>query len=173
MLLCIVTVFVSLAVSRERDTTCSWSFVVTRFHLEQKKSDFFFSNSVKMGCNQQDPSDALEPTTAGGSELVTPVWTVPLAIAEPALGDAGVRAGAAEEPQSTRHWAWEWGGGQSLLGWSWGMEDTRYSHNTIPESPLMQTGRKSPTMWSSNSDRNKCHWCIDFAHQVNSACVWF
>lgn len=45
----------------------------------------------------------LEFTTAGGGKFIAPIGAVPLAIAEPALGDAAVGAGAAEEPWSASH----------------------------------------------------------------------
>lgn len=46
-------------------------------------------------------------TTAGCSQLVAPVGTVPLAVTQPAFGDTRVGARAAEEPRSTGHQAWE------------------------------------------------------------------
>lgn len=45
----------------------------------------------------------LEFTTAGGGKFIAPIGAVPLAVAEPALGDAAVGAGAAEEPWSASH----------------------------------------------------------------------
>lgn len=47
-----------------------------------------------------------KPTTACCGQLIAPVGTVALAVAEPVLGHAGVGAQAAEGACSTGHWAW-------------------------------------------------------------------
>lgn len=94
---------------RETHRTCLWSFVVISFHLTCKKTLKFVPNLGILWrfvlINRICPTLILEFTTAGGGKFIAPIRAVAFAIAEPALGDAAVGAGAAEEPRSTRHWA--------------------------------------------------------------------
>lgn len=95
---------------RETNRTCLWSFVVISFYLMHKNpwnvSPIFGTLWRFVLINRIRPTLILEFTTAGGGQFIAPIRAVPLAIAEPALGDAAVGAGAAEEPRSARHWAW-------------------------------------------------------------------
>lgn len=48
-----------------------------------------------------------EFTTASSGKFVTPIRTVSLPVTQPAFWNTGIRPGAAEQPRSTRHRAWE------------------------------------------------------------------